>query len=88
MLDQLIESPDRRFTIAEMKMFEMWFSRKDDQTKDVIRQLVWDGQLELVQGGWDTPDEACPNYEDMITNMYFGHSFIKREFGITSKIAW
>ena len=24
----------------------------------------------------------------MITNMYVGHQFIKKEFGITSKIAW
>lgn len=87
-LQMLIKDPERRFTVAEMKMFQMWFSRLSDRTKDIVRQLVWDGQLELVQGGWTTPDEACPNYDDMITNMYVGHQFIKREFGITSKIAW
>lgn len=35
-----------------------------------------------------SPDEACPNYEDIITNMYFGHNFVKKEFGITSKIGF
>jgi alpha-mannosidase len=42
----------------------------------------------LVQGGWTATDEACPNYEDMINNMYLGHQFLKKEFGISSKVGW
>lgn len=66
----------------------MWFYRIDEKKKDLVRQLVWNGQLELIQGGWSAPDEACPNYDEFITNMYIGHNFMKKEFGVTSKIGW
>ncbi len=33
-------------------------------------------------------DEACPHYEDMITNMWKGHEFVKNEFGVTPRIGW
>ena len=53
-----------------------------------MKQLVKNGQLEFLQGGWASTDEACPNYEDLILNMYKGHKFLKKEFGITPKIGW
>ena len=39
-------------------------------------------------GGWSATDEACPNYEDMINNMYMGHHFLKNEFGVIPRIGW
>ena len=33
-------------------------------------------------------DEACPTYEDMITNMMAGHQFVLKEFGITPRVGW
>ena len=33
-------------------------------------------------------DEACPTYEEMITNMKVGHEFINKEFNVTSRIGW
>ena len=39
-------------------------------------------------GGWSATDEACANYEDMILNMYTGHAFLKKEFGVKPKIGW
>lgn len=71
-----------------MKYFYMWYTRQDQPTKDIVKQLVQNGQLEITQGGWSATDEACPNYEDIINNMYIGHGFLKREFGVSPKIAW
>lgn len=91
-LDQVVfhlqQNPDRRFTYVEMKYFYMWYTRQDQPTKDIVKQLVQNGQLEITQGGWSATDEACPNYEDIINNMYIGHGFLKREFGVSPKIAW
>jgi hypothetical protein len=42
----------------------------------------------MTMGGWSATDETCPNYEDIINNMYIGHGFLKREFGISPKVAW
>ena len=39
-------------------------------------------------GGWTAPDEACPNYEDLIHNMYIGNGFLKKEFDIKPRIGW
>lgn len=39
-------------------------------------------------GSWAASDETCTNYEDIINNMYIGHGFLKREFGVSPKIAW
>lgn len=84
----LVVNIERRFVTAEMKYFSMWFYLQNNQMKDQVRQLVREGRLEIIQGGWTAPDEACPNYEDIITNMYLGHKFMLKEFGVTSKIGW
>ena len=33
-------------------------------------------------------DEACPIYEDMIENMWIGHDFIFKTFGVKPRIGW
>lgn len=35
-----------------------------------------------------SPDEACPNYNDLIANMALGHQFLKQEFGVRPKVSW
>ncbi len=57
-------------------------------TKEQVRGLVMTGQLEFINGGWSMHDEACPHYEDMINNMYYGHQFLLEEFGVTPRIGW
>jgi len=71
-----------------MKFFSMWWDEQSDDMKLKVRQLVNNGQLELVSGGWSMHDEACPIYEDMINNMMLGHEFILREFGTKPRIGW
>lgn len=56
-----------------MKYFSMWWNEQDDLVRGQVRQLVRDGQLELVNGGWSMHDEACPTYSDMLENMMKGH---------------
>ena len=80
--------PKRKFTYVEMKFFTMWYNRQNEKTKDLVKYLVGNGQLEITQGGWSSTDEACPNYEDIINNMYLGHMFLKKEFGVIPKIGW
>jgi hypothetical protein len=50
--------------------------------------MVQEGRLELLNAGWSMHDEACPHYEDMITNMWKGHEFVKNEFSVTPRVAW
>jgi len=64
MVEELINDPKKRFTYVEMKFFSMWWARQNDDTKAAVRDLVQEGRLEFVNGGWSMHDEACTHYED------------------------
>ena len=67
----------------------MWWDTQLDSMKDKVRNLVANGQLELINGGWSMHDEACPTYTDMIDNMAKGHAFIAKNFpGYHPRIGW
>ena len=51
----------------------MWWKTQSEATKIQVRDLVTQGRLELLNAGWSAHDEACPTYEEMITNMMAGH---------------
>ena len=87
-ISELLVNPSRRFSYAEMKYFSMWWSEQPESVKADVRKLVAEGRLELLSGGWTQHDEACPTYEQMITNMVAGHEFIKKEFGIAPRVGW
>ena len=42
----------------------------------------------MLHGGLISPDEACPNYRDIITNFEAGTDFLRQEFGLEPKIGW
>ena len=66
----------------------MWYTRLSHFRKEQVKKLIKSGQLEITQGGWVANDEACTNYEDIIMQMYIGHQFLKKEFGVTPRIGW
>ena len=71
-----------------MKFFTMWWEDQTEEMKQDVRTLVSEGRLELLNAGWSMHDEACPHYEDMITNMQMGHDFVLKEFGVKPRIGW
>lgn len=87
-VNELARDPKKTFTYVEMKFFYMWYQEQDQETKNTVKKLIKNGQLEVAQGGWAATDEACPNYEDMILNMHVGHSFLWKEFGTRPRVGW
>ena len=59
----------------------MWWDLQKPIKKEKVKKLVRDGQLEFINGGWSSHDEACPSYDMMITNMMAGNKFLREEFG-------
>lgn len=45
--------------------------------KENVKKLVIEGRLEFANGGWSASDEACPSFDDMITNFIVGHQFLQ-----------
>jgi hypothetical protein len=61
--DELSKDPKRRFSFAEVKYLQMWYTRQKPEIKEKFKKLVQNGQFEIVNGGWSSFDEACPSYE-------------------------
>ena len=70
----------------------MWWEIQGEKRKRQVRELVASGQLEIVNGGFASTDEACPTYDAMITNYIQGAKFVKEAFGEEQaaklKIGW
>ena len=45
-------NPERRFIYVEMAFFYQWWVEQTDETKNLVKQLVNEGRLEFINGGW------------------------------------
>mmetsp|Transcript_14835 Transcript_14835/g.23010 ORF Transcript_14835/g.23010 Transcript_14835/m.23010 type:complete len:131 (+) Transcript_14835:485-877(+) len=71
-----------------MGFFTIWYNQQTPEKKEVVKNLIKNGQLEIVNGGWSANDEANPNFDDIINNMMIGHEFLDKEFGVHPRIGW
>ncbi len=56
---------------------DFWLSttrwqEQTEETRDSVRQLVAEGRLEFINGGWCMNDEATTHYNDIIDQMSLG----------------
>jgi len=87
-IQELLADPLKKFTYVEMKYFSMWWDLQTTEIKAQVRGLVTEGRLQFANAGWSMSDEACPNYEDMINNMFFGNTWLYAELGVRSWVGW
>ena len=80
-IPRLAEDPNRKFMYVETAFFARWWDQQPKKKKDLTRQLVKNGQLEFINGGWCMHDEASPNYVAMVDQTTRGHQFLKKNFG-------
>jgi lysosomal alpha-mannosidase len=80
-IPELQSDPNKRFVYVEIAFFWRWWNEQNDQTKLVVRELVKEGRLEFVIGGWCMNDEATTYYKDIIDQQNHGLKFILEEIG-------
>ncbi|NXX47844.1 MA2B1 mannosidase, partial [Tricholaema leucomelas] len=87
---ELLAEPSRRFVYSEVAFFSRWWQQQDEATRDAVRQLVQEGRLEFVGGGWCMSDEATTHYAASIEQLTLGRRFLRRLFGAcgTPRVAW
>ena len=71
-----------------MAYAETWWNEQNNVTKALVKQLVANGQLEYINGGWTMHDEANPDFGSMIMQTTLGHRFLLQEFNVTPKTQW
>uniref|UniRef100_A0A8V5H1Z0 Lysosomal alpha-mannosidase n=1 Tax=Melopsittacus undulatus TaxID=13146 RepID=A0A8V5H1Z0_MELUD len=89
-LVELVAQPSRRFIYAEVAFLQRWWRMQDEATRSILRQLVQEGRLELVGGGWTMADEAVTHYSSVLEQLGLGLGFLYRELGGcgTPRVAW
>ena len=87
--ETLKSKQDYTYTLGDLAFFKRYYSElPSDTDRAEIKKLFENGQLEFVQGGLVSPDEATTNYADVLVNYEAGHDFLRDEFGVTPRIGW
>ena len=54
---------ERRFIYVESAFFWRWWGQQTNTMKNIVKNLVNEGRLEFIGGGWSMNDEAAAHYE-------------------------
>ena len=65
-VQELQRDARRTFIYVEIAYFYRWWNEQSEATKEVVKKLVSNGQLEFVNGGWCMNDEAGTDYNAII----------------------
>uniref|UniRef100_A0A673FUW1 Alpha-mannosidase n=1 Tax=Sinocyclocheilus rhinocerous TaxID=307959 RepID=A0A673FUW1_9TELE len=89
-IDQLQKDPARRFIYVETAFFYRWWRQQSQSTQRIVAQLVNEGRLEFINGGWCMSDEATTHYSAVIDQMTLGLRFLNDTFGECGRprVAW
>lgn len=79
---------NKKFIYVEIGFFQRWWNEQEDYIKNLVIQLINNGQFEFINGGYCMNDEADVYYEDSIDQMTLGHQFLLENFGVTPEIGW
>ncbi|CAF5045895.1 unnamed protein product, partial [Rotaria magnacalcarata] len=89
-IQALVENPDRRFIYVEIAFFWRWWLQQTEEMQNTVRQLVNQGRLEFVSGGWSMNDEGVTHYNSIIDQHSLGAEFLRDQFGECGrpKLGW
>ncbi|CAG9841041.1 unnamed protein product [Diabrotica balteata] len=89
-VEELKKNTDRRYIQVETAFFYKWWKEQDETMQLAFKNLVDNGQLEIVSGGWSMNDEACTNYQSTIDQFTLGFRIIEETLGKCgrSRVGW
>uniref|UniRef100_A0A8D8ULU0 alpha-mannosidase n=1 Tax=Cacopsylla melanoneura TaxID=428564 RepID=A0A8D8ULU0_9HEMI len=87
---ELAKNKDRRFVYVETSFFWRWWEEQNEYVRVSVKELVDQGRLEFLLGGWCMSDEASPHYSALIDQMTLGLKYLNDTFGECGqpKVAW
>lgn len=71
---ELHKDPLRHFTFCEMSFMTRWYYEQDVKSRENFKNLIRNGQITIVNGGWVMHDEAAAHYVSMIDQMTLGEA--------------
>lgn len=93
---EALESPNafnsnRKFVYAETGFLKKFINDSSQEKKKVIeriKELIAAKKFEFVNGAMSQADSACPHYEDIIANYFYGMRYLKANFDSEPQSAW
>ena len=67
-----------KFVWAEISFLALWWVEQTAATQKQFVQLLKNGQLEIVTGGWVMNDEANSFYYAVIEQLVLGHEWCRK----------
>lgn len=71
-IQELLSDPEKRFIYVESAFFFKWWKEQTEALQLKVKQLVNEGRLEFIGGGWTMNDEATVHYQSTIDQMTWG----------------
>ncbi|KAG6438617.1 hypothetical protein O3G_MSEX000095 [Manduca sexta] len=65
-ISELWAHEERKFTFSDMPYFFHWWANRDGTVRRMVYQLLRQGRLHFVGGGWGMVDEATTNYHAVV----------------------
>ena len=90
-MKELAFDPTKKFIQVETAFFWRWWNEQNEVMKDLVRDLVANGQLHFIGGGWSMNDEASAHYQAIIDQMSLGLIKLNHTFPngcANPKVAW
>ncbi|XP_078036305.1 lysosomal alpha-mannosidase II isoform X1 [Augochlora pura] len=86
----LVANPERKFIYVETAFLWKWWVRQNKMTQSIVKNLINEGRLEIISGGWSMNDEATTHYHSIIDQFTWGFRRLQDTFGTCAKphIGW
>eukprot|EP00939_MAST-03C_sp_MAST-3C-sp1_P002969 g2969.t1 len=78
----------RKFIWAEISYLSLWWSDSSESLRNKAKELIRNGQLEIVTGGWVMNDEANPDIPAIIGQMVEGHRWLEKNLNLRPRYGW
>lgn len=87
-VETLTKDARRKFIWEEMSYLERWWRDASGGKREAFTELVKNGQLEIVGGGWVMNDEANSHYYAIIDQITEGNMWLNDTVGVVPKNSW
>ncbi|OQV16531.1 Lysosomal alpha-mannosidase [Hypsibius exemplaris] len=89
-VDALNRDPARKFIYVETAFFWRWWQEQSTDVQTNVQELVNQGRLTFINGGWSMNDEATTHYSSIIENFAWGLRRLNDNFGTCGRptVGW
>lgn len=89
-LNELRNDPERRFIYVETAFLWKWWLDHNEAKRQLMRDFINSGQLEIIGGAWSMNDEAATHYQSTIDQFTWGLRKLNDTFGACGRphVGW